>query len=251
MDEAGAATVTPRRPPHRRYPWLVSGGLLLILVFLAINVLADGPMIAADRSIRAWVQIQANSHTWKWLKVGPWSPARVLVVLGNVRVAFPVLAIIVIMAAIRARSPRPLLTAAVGVALLLGTVLPAKILFARPDPGRSNLGGHILGAFPSGHTSTACVCYFLAVLLVSPHPPARARRIGLAIAGVLPFLVGMALIWCDLHWFTDVAAAWALSPLLIMLAVRLTRRRKPRTAASVPERRIETPAPPWAAARLR
>jgi undecaprenyl-diphosphatase len=251
MDGASAATVTPRHRLHRRYPWLVPGGLLLILTFLAINVLANGPMIAADRRIRAWVQVQANSHTWKWLKVGAWSPARVLVDLGNIRVAVPVLAVIVIMAAIRVRSPRPLLTASLGVALLLGTVLPAKILFARPNPGRNSLGGHILGAFPSGHTSTACVCYFLAVLLVSPGPPTRARRIGLTIAGVLSFLVGLALIWCDLHWFTDVAGAWALSPLLIMLAVRLTRRGKPRAAAPGPERRVETPASPWAAARLR
>ena len=232
MDEASAPTEAPRRS----YQWLKISGLLLVVAFFTINVLADGPTVAMDRRIRSWVQVQANSHTWKWLKVGPWSPARVLVDMGNIRVAVPVLAVFVVAAAVRRRSVRPLITAAIGVALLLGTVLPAKILVARPNPGHNGLGGHILGAFPSGHTASACVCYFLAVLLASADAPARARRVGLAVAAVLSFLVGVALVWCDLHWFTDVAASWALSPLLIMLAMRVTR---PRPAVPRPEQQAE------------
>jgi hypothetical protein len=37
----------------------------------------------------------------------------------------------------------------------------------------------------------------------------------------LCFLVGVALIWCDYHWFTDVAAGWALTPLIVMASLRL------------------------------
>ena len=33
--------------------------------------------------------------------------------------------------------------------------------------------------------------------------------------------------WCDYHWFTDVAAAWALSALLIQLTFWIYRARTP------------------------
>jgi membrane-associated phospholipid phosphatase len=36
------------------------------------------------------------------------------------------------------------------------------------------------------------------------------------------FLVGAALIWADYHWFTDVAAGWALAALIVMAALRAT-----------------------------
>jgi membrane-associated phospholipid phosphatase len=41
-------------------------------------------------------------------------------------------------------------------------------------------------------------------------------------SAALCFLVGVALIWCDFHWFTDVVAGWALSALVIVAALRLT-----------------------------
>jgi membrane-associated phospholipid phosphatase len=34
-------------------------------------------------------------------------------------------------------------------------------------------------------------------------------------------LVGAALIWCDYHWTTDVLAGWALSALIVWLALRV------------------------------
>jgi len=40
---------------------------------------------------------------------------------------------------------------------------------------------------------------------------------------VLCFLVGLALVWCDFHWFTDVVAGWALAALIVMAALRLAR----------------------------
>ena len=77
--------------------------------------------------------------------------------------------------------------------------------------------------FPSGHTTTAAVCFALAVLLLAPDLPPRIRRAAVAAMAVLCFLVGMGLIWCDYHWFTDVVAGWALAALIVMAALRLMR----------------------------
>jgi membrane-associated phospholipid phosphatase len=220
MDDSCAATAVPLR---RRPAWLVPGGLALILVLLTVNVLADGPLVGVDRRIRAAVQAQATSDTWRWVGDSWHAPARLLAGLGNNQVAVPVLALCALLAAARHRSLRPLLAAAAGVVLLLVTVIPAKILIARPGPGQpAVLEGH-LGVFPSGHTTTASVCFALGVLLLVPDLSPRARRAAAAGMAVLCFLVGLALVWCDFHWFTDVVAGWALAALIVMAALRLAR----------------------------
>ncbi len=223
MDDSRAATTAPLRAARRRPAWLVPGGLLLILALLTVNVLAGGPLVGVDRRIRAAVQALAASATWRWVGDSWHAPARLLVELGNNQVAVPVLALSALIVAARHRSLRPLLAAAAGVALLLATVIPAKILIARPGPGQPVIAPGSMGVFPSGHTTTAGVCLALAVLLLAPGLPARIRRAAVAAMAVLCFLVGMALIWCDFHWFTDVVAGWALAALIVMAALRLTR----------------------------
>jgi membrane-associated phospholipid phosphatase len=224
MDDSRAATAAPLRIAWRRPAWLVPGGLALVLVLLTVNVLADGPLVSADRRIRAAVQTQAASDTWRWVGDSWHAPARLLVELGNNQVAIPVLALGALIAAVRHRSLRPLLAAAAGVVLLLVTVIPAKILIGRSGPGQPAVAPGHLGVFPSGHTTTAGVCFALAVLLVAPDLSLRARRAAVTGMAVLCFLVGLALVWCDFHWFTDVVAGWALAALIVMGALRLARR---------------------------
>jgi membrane-associated phospholipid phosphatase len=221
MDESQAATLATARTARRRPAWLVPGGLLLVLVFLTVNVLADGPLVAADRRIRAAVQAQANSATWHWVGHGAHAPAQLLADLGSNQVAIPILILCALAAAIWHRSLRPLIAAAAGVVLLLGIVIPAKILTDRTGPGQPAVAFGHLGVFPSGHTTTSGVCVALAVLLLARGLPSPARRAAVAAVVAVCFLVGAALVWCDYHWFTDVAAGWALTALIVMASLRL------------------------------
>jgi membrane-associated phospholipid phosphatase len=223
MDDSRAATAPALRTAWRRPAWLVPGGVALILAVLTVNVLANGPLVGVDRRIRAVVQAQAVSDPWRWVGDSWHAPARLLVELGNNQVAIPVLAVCALVVAARHRSLRPLLAAAAGVALLLVTVTPAKILIGRSGPGQPAVAPGHLGVFPSGHTTTPGVCFALAVLLLAPDLSPRARRATVAGMSVLCFLVGLALVWCDFHWFTDVVAGWALAALIVMAALRLTR----------------------------
>jgi len=113
------------------------------------------------------------------------------------------------------------------VVLLLGTVIPAKIIIGRPGPGLPAVLPGQLGVFPSGHTSTACICFSLAVLMLVAGQPARTRYLALAALALLWLGVGAALVWCDYHWFTDVVAGWALSALLIQLTFWINRAGRP------------------------
>jgi membrane-associated phospholipid phosphatase len=221
MDESRAARAATF-PARRGAPWLVPGGLLLVLALLTLNVLAGGPLVGVDRWIRQATAAQANSATWHWVGSGSHAPAQLLVELGNNQVAIPVLVLCALIVAVRHRSERPLVAAVIGVTLLLATVIPAKILIARAGPGLPAVAPGAMGVFPSGHAATSGVCFGLCALLVAPDLPDRARRAAVAIMAALCFLVGAALIWCDDHWFTDVVAGWALAALIVMAALRIT-----------------------------
>jgi len=229
VDVAGGEPATPRGRPIPPSPRLITGGLLLILAILTIDVLVHGPLVALDERIRAAVLPRAASPAWRWLSDTPHAPAQLLTDLGMTSVAVPILAAVALALAIRQHTVRPVLIALTGVVLLLGTVIPAKILIARSGPGLPPLSPGALGVFPSGHTSTACVCYSLAVLMLVAGRPARTRYLAFTGLGLVWLGVGSALVWCDWHWFTDVAAGWALSGLLIQLTFWINR---PRKAAS-------------------
>ncbi len=217
----------PRWPGWLRSPaWLCYGLPLLILAFLTGNVLAHGPLVSLDQQVRLAVLPYADAPGYAWLVTPPFGPAWLLTSLGETTVAIPVLAAAAVIAAVRARSWRPLLTALVAAVALLATVIPAKILIGRPGPGIPAVSPGSMGAFPSGHTSTACVCSTVAVLLLATGLRGWARRAAAAAVVVLWLLVGAALVWSDFHWFTDVAAGWALSALIVQFAVWLAERRQ-------------------------
>jgi len=232
VDVAGEAPATPHDWPFPRYSRVVTGALLLILAILTVNVLVHGPLFGLDERIRAAVLARADSPAWRWLSDTPHRPAPLLTDLGMTTVAIPVLAAVALALAIRRRTVRPVLIALTGVVLLIGTVIPAKILIGRSGPGLPPVSPGALGVFPSGHTSTACVCFSLAVLMLLAGRPARDWYPALAGLGLLWLGVGTALVWCDWHWFTDVVAGWALSGLLIQLTFWINRPRGLRSARS-------------------
>jgi membrane-associated phospholipid phosphatase len=221
MDETHAAPAATFRG-QRRPPWLVPGVLALILAFLTVSVLANSPLLDVDTWIRNAVQAQAHSARFRWLEGYRYAPDYLLVDLGNNQVAVPVLGLSALIAVIRDRSVRPLLAAVVAVVLLLGIVIPAKILIGRAGPGLPPVAHGALGVFPSGHSSTSSVCLGLAAVLLAQGLPGWARRAVLTIMVTVCFLVGVALIWGDYHWFTDVVGGWLLAALIVMAALRVT-----------------------------
>jgi len=233
MEQIRQAPAATPQAARRGPVWLVPGGLVLLLAFLTANVLANGPLVAVDRRVRSAVHAQATSESWRWLASGRFAPAQLVTDLGSAKIAGAVLAVCAIAIAVRHRSLRPLLVAVAGGVLLAATDIPAKILIGRPGPGYTSLPPGAWGEFPSGHASTAGVCYGLAALLLTAgpqafswrgRPPGRPQR--LAAAGVtvaICFLVGTALVWCDYHWLTDVLAGWTLAALIVWIVWRAQR----------------------------
>jgi membrane-associated phospholipid phosphatase len=222
MDEAGTPTAAQRRAPRWRSRWLLPGVPAAVLAILTINVLASGPLVRMDQRVWSAVRSWSQSPAWHWVGGSKFAPAQLVVDLADPHVAIPVLLLVTLAIGARRRSLRPLLTAAVAVILLVATVIPAKILIGRLAPGQLRMQPGDWGAFPSGHTTTATVCYVLAALLLVPQLPAAGRRALLAALPVWCLLVGAALVWRNYHWVTDVVAGWALAAIVLQATVWLT-----------------------------
>jgi undecaprenyl-diphosphatase len=141
--------------------------------------------------------------------------------LGNTVPAVPVLLGAGALAAWRAyrtgwsRWWLPVPVAAVSAALIPLLVVPAKAWFARPGPLGPPLRPHEWGWYPSGHTTTACISYGVAALLVGSTLAIGRRRLLHGLTALLGLGVGWGLVWCDYHWLLDVVAGWCLAGLLL------------------------------------
>lgn len=186
------------------------------------QVVTTGPLLLLDHAVR-------DDVTALHRALLPGLPGRaadlgghLLSDLGDWFVAYPVLLTAGAAATLRSRAAgaqgwwrTP--AAAVGAGMTVpALVAPAKWGIGRPGPLLPFLLPHQSGWYPSGHTTTATVCYGTAALLAGWTLAARwARRALAASAALLSLGVGLGLVWCAYHWMLDVVAAWCLSGIIL------------------------------------
>jgi undecaprenyl-diphosphatase len=110
-----------------------------------------------------------------------------------------------------------------------GLVVLAKLYFARARP-EENLrlaDVHYL-SFPSGHSANSMIVYLGIALLAFDKP--EHRRVAIAGALLLTFLIGFSRPILGVHWPSDVVAGWSFGALWLLLVIavadRLMRGRK-------------------------
>ncbi|MFD5009722.1 phosphatase PAP2 family protein [Streptomyces chartreusis] len=158
--------------------------------------------------------------------------------LGNVPVAVPVLAVVLVYVTWRHRRTgtdhwwQPAAAAAVLMALVPALIVPLKELTDRPGtPAVPPATGY----YPSGHTATAVVAYGAAALLLLPWlRTAPARRTVLALSAALNLGVAFGLVRRGYHWPLDVVASWCLGTVLMTLLWLFLSRSSRRTSAGTP-----------------
>jgi undecaprenyl-diphosphatase len=173
--------------------------------------------------------------------VRPDRASALLADLGNVSVAVPVLTVVALYAARRARDAgrdhwgRPSVVAGVLMVVLPVIVVPVKELTDRPGTPVAPPG---TGYFPSGHTATAAVAYGVAALLLLPWlSRAGARRTVVAVSAALALGTSFGLVRHGYHWPLDVLASWCLSTVLLTLFALYLSRSSRRRSAGTPSRR--------------
>ncbi|MFE9775729.1 phosphatase PAP2 family protein [Streptomyces sp. NPDC005931] len=205
-----------RRPAVPSVALCALAGLCALLFALVTwQVVADGPLVRLDERVsRALVR--------------PDRPAEFLADLGNVEVAVPVLAAVLVHVGLRGRARAPRhrwagpVAAAVLMALVPALVVPVKELTDRPGTPVEPPG---TGYYPSGHTATAAIAYGSAVLLLLPRlVTALARRVLVAACVTVNLGVGYGLVRRGYHWPLDVVGSWCLCAVLLTGLVAVLRR---------------------------
>ncbi|WP_373294562.1 phosphatase PAP2 family protein [Streptomyces albiflavescens] len=213
-DQDGRLGTTPPVPGR---PTFLLGLPALLLALITWQVAAHGPLARADEHLSGSL-------------VHPDRLSELLADLGNITVAVPILAVVLVYTAVRARRAGtdrwwlPSTAAAVLMAAVPAVIVPLKEAVARPGPPVMGPG---TGFYPSGHTATAVIAYGAGALLLLPWLRTPSARRGLVVTCLtLNALVAFGLIRRGYHWPLDVAASWCLSLILLQLMLLVVARHR-------------------------
>ncbi|MGI5378563.1 phosphatase PAP2 family protein [Streptomyces sp. CA-251387] len=224
----GRPGTTPPVPGRPTSLFLLLGLPARLFALITWQVVAEGPLVRVDERVsRALIQPDRFSE--------------LLSDLGNVQVAVPVLAVVLIHTAWRSRRTGtdrwwlPATAAAVLMALVPALIVPLKELTDRPGtPAVPPATGY----FPSGHTATAAIAYGSAALVLLPWLRTARARLALVLTyGVLVLGVSFGLVRRGYHWPLDVVASWCLCTVLLVSLRLFLSRSSRRTSAGTPSRR--------------
>ncbi|MFJ4370559.1 phosphatase PAP2 family protein [Streptomyces chartreusis] len=221
----GRLGTTPPVPGRPTSLFLLLGLPALLFALITWQVMADGRLVDLDEAAS-----RALIH--------PDRLSELLADFGNVPVAVPVLAVVLVYVTWRHRRTgtdhwwQPAAAAAVLMALVPALIVPLKELTDRPGtPAVPPATGY----YPSGHTATAVVAYGAAALLLLPWlRTAPARRTVLALCAALNLGVAFGLVRRGYHWPLDVVASWCLGTVLMTLLWLFLSRSSRRTSAGTP-----------------
>ncbi|MDX3905873.1 MAG: phosphatase PAP2 family protein [Pigmentiphaga sp.] len=210
---------------------LTAFGVVLFAV-LAINVVMESRLVAFDNALAETIARHASSD---WLRA-----LSALTVLGNRDFLIALgTAVFLVLLWRRRRGDAALWVAGALGAALLNVLL--KHIFQRVRPEHLHGFAHELGwSFPSGHASGAMSVYgLLAYLLAGTAAPGWRKVIAMVAAGLIAS-IGYSRVILQVHFLSDVIAAFAISGAWTLLCIRIRESMAPghvRPAAVRPGRR--------------
>lgn len=97
---------------------------------------------------------------------------------------------------------------------------------ARPEFDLHPVATHS-SSFPSGHSGNT-MAVFLTIALIAAPP--RWRKVAVAVALTLSFLIGLSRVYLGVHWPSDVIGGWALGATVAIIAARIAKPAAPNPA---------------------
>ncbi len=201
-----ARRVDPASPSGFWLSMAVVGAGLALWGFggLTQDVVATDDAALHDPAITSWVVAHRVGWVTTMMKSVTWA--------GSFVVLVPLVVIVGTIFLWRARNARPImqLVAALGTAIILYNVV--KHLVDRARPPQADWLVPVSGSsFPSGHAvDIAAVFGTIAIVLFVTWRRPWARVVIVAVAVLVPGIVGASRVYLGVHWFTDVAAGLAL-----------------------------------------
>ncbi len=187
--------------------WVLLGTLTAVYLALTVAVVTGSPLDIVDRAVARmdFVRHLPDLHPW----------VATYVIAGQRAPSAAVAAAWLAWRSWRTRSLRPVVVLVSALLLLNVSVGAVKLATGRLGPQLTTharavfAGGDI---FPSGHASNAVVVFGLLAWLATRH-----RRAGALLAVVGAGSVGLATIFLDTHWVTDVVGGWLAGALVLLV----------------------------------
>ncbi|HZJ05663.1 MAG TPA: phosphatase PAP2 family protein [Nocardioidaceae bacterium] len=204
---------------HESWESEVSSGFaiagFLALVFVAVTLLAIGPMAKLD----AYFNLAPPPRGWL--------PALyALDRIGQRAVCLPILAVATFVVCRKHRTLRPAVVAVLSVFCLNLLVLLLKLGLGRGDPDDADPSFFAAGmAYPSGHSANIVLVYgLLGYLLLTYGDPGRVARILLwSIVPFLSILMVVTSLTLNWHWLTDLVSGLLVGGVVLQLTTALDR----------------------------
>lgn len=106
--------------------------------------------------------------------------------------------------------------------------LAAKRIYRRKRPAGGKRLHQLTYAFPSGH-STASAAIFGTASYVLWQESMIPRPAAIAVASIVPLVVGASRVYLDVHWTTDVLGGWSVGSLVAALSAGVYERVRDKT----------------------
>lgn len=181
--------------------------VLVVYIGFSLAVVYQSPVLSLDGYLRDY----RASMTDSWRSFISW-----YVAFGQRGPSTLVFLPFFIWIAWRKRSAQPLVLLGTALVLLNLSVGIVKVIIGRLGPLRTAdthavfVGGNI---YPSGHVSNTVVLYGLMAWIALEY-----RRVFIVAAVWLSLSVGLATVYLNTHWFSDVVGGW-LAGVLVLLAL--------------------------------
>ena len=196
-------------------PWGAELALLVVAVVLSVLALQGEPY-SLDVPLGAAIQ------SWQLPLLDP--VLHGVSAIGWFRIAAPTtVAVVVLLWALGWRQHAVVLGAAALTGHLFNQALKALIERPRPELGAERLAelGVDSFAFPSGHAQSFTIFYgFLALFIWQNVRRPWPRRVGTACMLLMIVLVGISRVYLGVHWPSDVAGAYCIGVLWLLLWTR-------------------------------
>lgn len=194
---------------------IVGGLVLSLLCAWAFYVMAaalprSGAMVRTDHRVAQWVEAH-NTEMGEHI-------ALAVALLGD-QILWSIVALTSVVLLVRRHWVQALvLTVGAGGSALLNAVLKSQIGRGRPVFAAEFAVDH--SSFPSGHAMNATVAYGLLAYLIGLRLPSQRAHAWLVVATVALVLgIGASRIYLDVHFLSDVAAAYAAGGLWLAVCI--------------------------------
>lgn len=187
----------------------------LALVFVALTLLAMGPMMKYD----AYFNLDLPPERWL-----PF--LHVLDRIGQRAVNLPILAVFTILVCRRQESWRPAVVAVLSVFTLNLVVLVLKVALARSEPNTADPSFFAGGlAYPSGHSANIVLVYGLVAYLLSRYYSIgrKTQTLLWGIVGFLSVTMLVTSVTLNWHWFADLIAGFLVGGIVLELTATIDR----------------------------